>query len=228
MGWGPVPGKGGQKFQNIPSLWRRLQKPTSQAKNFFSISTRRIAESVGGLNSSLALAAGKLQDCKALQKKWRTRDLKDQDTLFTTQFHAIHLSLVTVTHTHTWIVVLKRESLGSQSRKLFQAGIGEKKLRGWKNFKFLLFVYSTLKKLHHQVGLDGRVHSTQGHAALTAVTDIKKESVWFVIVYCFCTAGSVKFLRLSFLWFFWGRNWQCLGLQVGNGKKTLRTTALEV
>jgi len=51
------------------------RKPTSKANNFFSITTRRLAESVEGLNSSLALAAGKLQDCKALQKKWRTRDL---------------------------------------------------------------------------------------------------------------------------------------------------------
>jgi len=50
-----MPGKGGQNFENMPSLWRHLQKtPNRQRKTFFSISTRRLAESVEGLNSSLA------------------------------------------------------------------------------------------------------------------------------------------------------------------------------
>jgi len=30
-------------------------------------------------------------------------------------------------------------------------------------------------------------------AALTAVTDVRKESVWFIIVYCFFTVGSINF-----------------------------------
>jgi len=59
MGWGPGPAKGEQNFQNIPSLWHHLQKTlTENEKRFFSMSTRRLAESVEGLNSSLALAAG--------------------------------------------------------------------------------------------------------------------------------------------------------------------------
>jgi len=33
------------------------------------------------------------------------------------------------------------------------------------------------------------------------VTDITKESVWFIIIYCFFTAGTVKFLQLSFVIF---------------------------
>jgi len=36
-------------------------------------------------------------------------------------------------------------------------------------------------------------------AALTALTDVMKDSVWFIIVYCFFTVGSVKYLRLSFV-----------------------------
>ena len=61
MGWGPGPSKGDQNFQNMPSLLRHLQKtPTENEKRFFSMSTRRLAESVEGLNSSLALAAGDL------------------------------------------------------------------------------------------------------------------------------------------------------------------------
>ena len=55
MGWGPGPAKCDQNFQNMLSLWRHLQKtPTENKKFFFSMSTRRLAESVEGLNSSLA------------------------------------------------------------------------------------------------------------------------------------------------------------------------------
>ena len=60
MGWGPGPAKGGQNFQNMPSLWRHLQKTPIQSENFFSISTRRLAESVEGLNSSVAQSPGEL------------------------------------------------------------------------------------------------------------------------------------------------------------------------
>jgi len=36
MGWGPGPAKGGQNFQNMPSLWRHLQKnPHRKRKTFF-------------------------------------------------------------------------------------------------------------------------------------------------------------------------------------------------
>jgi len=48
---------------------------------------------------------------------------------------------------------------------------------------FLLFVYSTHKKLHNEVGLGGNLYSTQGQAALIAVTDVIKETVWFINVY---------------------------------------------
>ena len=61
MGWGPGPAKGGQNFQNMPSLWRHLQKsPTENEKRFFSILTTRLAESVDGLDSSLAQSPGEL------------------------------------------------------------------------------------------------------------------------------------------------------------------------
>jgi len=59
--WGPGPGKGGQKNAKTPPL---VTFPSANAKpktkKFFSMSTRRLGESVEGLNSSLALAAGDL------------------------------------------------------------------------------------------------------------------------------------------------------------------------
>jgi len=58
MGWGPGPGKGSQKH---PHLWRSSRKPPTENKNiFFWISTTRLAESVEGLNSSLAQSLGEL------------------------------------------------------------------------------------------------------------------------------------------------------------------------
>jgi len=61
MGWGPGPGKGGQKNAKTPPP---VTFPPANAKPktkiFFSMSTRTLAESVEGLNSSLALAAGDL------------------------------------------------------------------------------------------------------------------------------------------------------------------------
>jgi len=43
-----------------------------------------------------------------------------------------------------------------------------------KTLNFLLYVYSTHKKLHSEVGLDGHVYSRPAHgkATLTAVTDV--------------------------------------------------------
>ena len=61
MGWGPGPDKGGQNLQNTPSLWRHLQKsPHRKRKTFFSILNRRLAESVDGLDNSLAQSPGEL------------------------------------------------------------------------------------------------------------------------------------------------------------------------
>jgi len=76
MGWGPGPGKGDQKNAKTPPLVAfPPENPKPKTKNvFFSISTRRLAESAEGLNSSLAQSPGELQDCKSLEKKWRMRD----------------------------------------------------------------------------------------------------------------------------------------------------------
>jgi len=61
MRWGPGPTKGGQNLQNVPSLWRHLQKSlTENEKRFYSILTKRLAESVDGLDSSLAQSPGEL------------------------------------------------------------------------------------------------------------------------------------------------------------------------
>jgi len=50
-----------KKMQKHLDLWHCPQRmPNRKQNTFFSISTRRLAESVEGLNSSLALAAGKL------------------------------------------------------------------------------------------------------------------------------------------------------------------------
>jgi len=97
-------------------------------------------------------------------------------------------------------VVLKQVPLGSL-RKLLIPGRNFFPTRNWegkavdeKNLKFILFVYSTHKKLHNEAGLDGNVYSTQAQAALTAFTDLIK-LLWN---YLFCD------LLL-------GRNLQCLG-----------------
>jgi len=61
MAGGPGPAKGSQNFQNMPSLWRHLQKsPHRKRKTFFSILTTRLAESVDGLDNSLAQSPGEL------------------------------------------------------------------------------------------------------------------------------------------------------------------------
>jgi len=58
-----------KKTQKHPHLWRSPQRtPNPNWKKFFSISTTRLAESVEGLNSSLAQLVGELQRCKTLQK----------------------------------------------------------------------------------------------------------------------------------------------------------------
>ena len=87
---------------------------------------------------------------------------------------------------HSWEEICYREEL-------------EKKTVDEKKLKFLLFVYSTHKQLHNDVGLDGNAYVKQGQAALTAVTDVIKESVWFIIVYCFFTVGSVTYTQIYFL-----------------------------
>jgi len=53
------------------------ENPKSKAKKIFSISTRRLAESVEGLNSALAQSAGSIGlGFQTLQNKRHTRDLK--------------------------------------------------------------------------------------------------------------------------------------------------------
>jgi len=66
----------------------------------------------------------------------------------------------------------------------------------------------------------------QVQAALTAVTDVIKESVWFIIVYCFFTAGSAKFLQLSFV-IFVGEELTVFWFVRGGCEKTLRTTGID-
>jgi len=58
---------------------------------------------------------------------------------------------------------------------------------------------------------------------LLLLTDVMKDSIWFIIVFFF-TVGGVKFLQLSFLWFCWGGiDSVCKGEYE---KKLLRTTVL--
>jgi len=44
-----------------------------------------------------------------------------------------------------------------------------------KTYIFIICL-STQKKLHKDIGFDGNVYSMQGQAALTTVSDIRKES----------------------------------------------------
>ena len=63
--------------QKRPYLCRSPQKTSNpKRKIFFLMSTRRLAESVEGLNSSLALAAGDLWPKKGAPICWRARSLK--------------------------------------------------------------------------------------------------------------------------------------------------------
>jgi len=78
IGWGPGTGKGGQKNAKTPPL---VTFPPANAKPktkkfFFSMSTRRLAESVEGLNSSLALAAGDSWSKKGKPIYWLALSLK--------------------------------------------------------------------------------------------------------------------------------------------------------
>jgi len=62
-----------KKSKNIPTC----SSPPSETKIvFFSISSRRLAESEGGLDSSLAQSGRELQHCKLAPKFWQVRDLK--------------------------------------------------------------------------------------------------------------------------------------------------------
>jgi len=65
----------------------------------------------------------------------------------------------------------------------------------------------------------------QVKAALTAVTDVIKEFVWFIIVHCLFTVGSGKFLHLSFA-IFVGEDLTVIGFVWEECEKTLRTTDL--
>ena len=83
MGWNSGPGKGGQKNAKIPPL---VTFPPANAKPkakkiFFSMSSRRLAESVEGLNSSLTLAAGDLwpKNCEPID--WLARSLKGYEVV---------------------------------------------------------------------------------------------------------------------------------------------------
>ena len=73
MGWGPGPGKGGQK--NEKTLPLDILPINRQTKIFFLMSTRRLAESLEGLNSSLALAAGDLWPKKGEPIYWLAQSL---------------------------------------------------------------------------------------------------------------------------------------------------------
>ena len=60
MGWGPGPAKCGLLFQNMSFCDISSRKPPPKQKIVFSILTTRLAESVEGLNSSLAQSPGEL------------------------------------------------------------------------------------------------------------------------------------------------------------------------
>jgi len=64
-----------KKSKNNPTCSGLPSKP--QTENlFFSISSRRLAESEDGLDSSLAQSGGELQRCKLAPNFWRARDLR--------------------------------------------------------------------------------------------------------------------------------------------------------
>jgi len=57
----PGPCKVGHKNTKTPHLWRpRNRTPNPKLKFFFWLETTRLSESIEGLNTSLAIAAGEL------------------------------------------------------------------------------------------------------------------------------------------------------------------------
>ena len=62
------------KTQNHPYLWRSPKRTPNPKLNFFSVETTSRAESVDGLNTSLALAAGELWPKKYLFSCWFERN----------------------------------------------------------------------------------------------------------------------------------------------------------
>jgi len=118
-------------------------------------------------------------------------------------------------------VVLKRVPLGSlkqefsiPGRKFVSAwNWGGKAVDEKKTQIFVIWLFTT-QKLHNEVGLDGIVYSMQRQVALTGVTDVIKESVWFITVYCFFTVGRWDFCNYMFCDFCWGgidSVWVCKG-----------------
>jgi len=59
--------------------------------------------------------------------------------------------------------------------------------------KLRLPTNSMIKQTMHLPGSNRS--NCQKQAALNAVTDITKESVWFIIIYCFFTVDTVKVLQ---------------------------------
>ena len=76
LGWRPVPGKVGHKNAKTLLLVTSLQENSKPNWNFFSVETRRFAESVDGLNSSQAIAAGELWSKEYRPLSWPARALK--------------------------------------------------------------------------------------------------------------------------------------------------------
>ena len=65
-----------KKKQKYHHLQRSPQRTPKWKSFFFSISSRRLAESEDGLDNSLAQSGGKLQRCTLAPKFWRARDFK--------------------------------------------------------------------------------------------------------------------------------------------------------
>ena len=81
-----------KKEPKHPHLWQSPQRTLNRKRKtfFFSISSRRLAESVDGLDSSLAQSPGELWICKGRVKKLARAGLKGLDK-----------KSQTLSHTHT-------------------------------------------------------------------------------------------------------------------------------
>ena len=66
-----------KKSKNTSTCSGPPSEPQTENENrFFSITSRRLAESEDGLDSSLAQSGAELQRCKLTPKFWRAQDLK--------------------------------------------------------------------------------------------------------------------------------------------------------
>ena len=95
-----------KKMQNPPQ-----RTPNQKCKKLFLMSTRRLAESVEGFNSSLALAASDLWPKKGEPIDWLLRSLKGYEFIY---------SVYLFNKTNQWLLMITFSTFCKKGRQLFR------------------------------------------------------------------------------------------------------------